>query len=119
MKANNKILKIFASVAFLVGSSMASILTFSLTEKVKKDDVVSSISLTYSQTSFTFSQGSQALINAPTVIDNDETPITATFTSSPSLPIGLTLNTDGSISGTPSSFQYFINYTIVATGTGT
>jgi hypothetical protein len=118
MKANNKILKIFASVAFLVGASLASALTFSLTKTSKKDEVVPSISLSYSQTSFTFSQGSAASIAAPTVVDNNGVSVTATFSSSPTLPIGLTLNTDGSITGTPSNFQDFVNYTIAATGTG-
>jgi hypothetical protein len=43
---------------------------------------------------------------------------TATFSTPTALPDGLTLNADGSITGTPTGFQDSTNYAITATGTG-
>jgi hypothetical protein len=52
------------------------------------------------------------------LIDNNGSQPTVNFSSSPVLPEGLTLNTSGSITGTPSGFQGSIDYTITAQGTG-
>jgi hypothetical protein len=64
-------------------------------------------------------QGSAASVDAPTVVDNNGVSVTAIFSSLPDLPDGLTLNTDGSITGIPSGFQGSTNYMIIAQGTGT
>jgi hypothetical protein len=59
-----------------------------------------------------------ATITTPTLVDNNGFRPTANFSSVPALPTGLTLNTDGSVTGAPSGFQDSANYDITATGTG-
>jgi ABC-type bacteriocin/lantibiotic exporter with double-glycine peptidase domain len=84
-----------------------------------KEKRATSLTLDYSKLSFTFEQDSAATIEAPTLVDNSQVAATATFSSVPALPAGLTLNiSDGSVSGIPTSFQDSIKYEITAEGTG-
>jgi hypothetical protein len=106
---------LFAGTLFVGGSFTAGYFINLLI----KEKGATSLELTYSQLSFTFEQDSAAEIEAPTLVDNNQAAATATFSSSPALPDGLTLNTaDGSITGTPSGFQTSATYEITATGTG-
>jgi hypothetical protein len=59
-----------------------------------------------------------ATIIAPTLVDNNGDQPTANFSSVPALPTGLTLDTDGSVTGAPSGYQDSADYEITATGTG-
>jgi hypothetical protein len=115
----NRIFKVFKAISFLAIAGGISSIAFPLTNCSKKRMVEPSITLAYSSSSFAFTQNSSSSIAAPTLVDNNQNAATATFSSFPALPNGLTFNTaDGSVTGTPSSFQDSIKYTITATGTG-
>jgi hypothetical protein len=119
MIIKNKIFKVFKAISFLAIAGGISSIAFPLTSCSKKIIVEPSLSLTYSSSSFAFTQNSSSSIAAPTLVDNNQNTATATFSSSPTLPAGLTLNiADGSVSGIPTSFQDSVTYTITATGTG-
>jgi hypothetical protein len=113
-------MKILKSLGMFLGISLIGgvIIVPFTTSCSKKDKAETSLTLTYSQTSFTFTQNSSSSIDAPTLVDNDQSDATATFSCSPDLPEGLTLNTNGSITGIPSGFQTSTSYEITAHGTG-
>ena len=69
------------------------------------------VQLSYAQSSVSYCMGAVITPNKPTV-----TGTVASYSVSPALPAGLTLNPDGSISGTPSAVSPTKEYSISALG---
>jgi hypothetical protein len=120
----NKVLKILSiatlSTAIIGGVPALAIVTTSCGDD-SDTPAPTSIALSYSQNSYTFTRTVPISNLTPTTTDNNGKKVSSvSYSVSPVLPNGLTLNTTtGVISGTPTVAQTATVYTITATGAGT